>query len=63
MNIFMIDITDIPRANLEDTVTLIGADGDECITASDLAALCGTISYEIVSRIHTSIPRVVVDSR
>lgn len=63
MNIFMIDITDIAHVNLEDTVTLIGADGDERITASDLAALCGTISYEIVSRIHTSIPRVVVDSR
>ncbi|MDJ1122562.1 alanine racemase [Olsenella sp. YH-ols2217] len=31
-----------------DVVTLVGRDGDESITADDLAALLGTINYEVV---------------
>ena len=62
MNIFMVDITDIPHVKLEDTVTLIGNDGDENISASDLASLCGSIPYEIVSRIHAGIPRIIMES-
>jgi alanine racemase len=60
MNVFMVDLTDIPGVSLEDPVTLIGKSGRETITADDLAALCGTISYEIVSRISHSVPRLVV---
>lgn len=30
-----------------DVVTVIGRDGDECITADDMAALRGTINYEV----------------
>jgi len=33
--------------------------GDEVVTAEQLAAWCGTISYEIVSRIHPALPRVI----
>ena len=33
---------------------------DESIPAEQLATWCGTISYEIVSRIHPSLPRIVV---
>jgi alanine racemase len=60
MNFFMADITDIPGVKLEDRVTLIGTDGQEKVTADQLATLAGTISYEIVSRINPLIPRVVV---
>ena len=35
-------------------------EGDEKITAEQIAAWCGTISYEIVTRIHPSLPRVLV---
>lgn len=59
MNMCMVDVTDIPGASLEDEVVLLGRQGDEAITAEQLAAWCGTISYEIVSRIHPSLPRVV----
>lgn len=59
MNIIMIDLTDIPGATLEDVVTLIGRDGDEEIGAATLAAQCGTIPYEIVARLSSSIPRFV----
>ena len=61
MNMCMVDVTDIPGAGLEDEVTLLGRQGDERITAEQLAAWRGTIAYEIVARIHPSLPRVVVD--
>ena len=61
MNMCMVDVTDIPGATLEDEVVLLGRQGDERITAEQLAAWRGTIAYEIVSRIHPSLPRVVVE--
>ena len=60
MNMCMVDVTDVPGAALEDEVVLLGTQGDESVTAEQLAAWCGTISYEIVSRIHSSLPRVIV---
>jgi alanine racemase len=61
MNMCMVDVTDIPAAELEDEVVLLGRQGDERITAEQLAAWRGTIAYEIVSRIHPGLPRVVVE--
>lgn len=58
MDQFMIDITDIPGVNPEDTVILIGADGDKAITADEIADICGTINYEIVCGIGKRVPRV-----
>jgi alanine racemase len=63
MNMCMADVTDIPGTALEDEVVLLGRQGDEAITAEQLAGWCGTISYEIVSRIHPSLPRVVTSGR
>jgi alanine racemase len=60
MNMTLVDVSDVPEASLEDEVVLLGAQGDERISAETLAGWCGTIHYEIVSRIHTSLPRLVV---
>jgi alanine racemase len=60
MNMCMVDVTDIPDATLEDEVVLLGRQGDERIAAEQIAAWSGTIAYEIVARIHPSLPRVVV---
>lgn len=60
MDFIMVDVTDIPGVNLEDPVTLIGAEGREKITADQLASLAGTISYEMVTRINPLIPRFIV---
>jgi alanine racemase len=60
MNVTMVDVTHHPDAALEDEVVLIGRQGDEAIRAEDLASWCGTIAYEIVSRIGGRIPRVRV---
>jgi alanine racemase len=60
MNMCMVDVTDIPGVELEDEVVLLGSQGQERISAEQLAAWCGTIAYEIVSRIHPALPRVML---
>lgn len=60
MNFITVDVTDIPGVQLEDEVVLIGKQGQERISAEYLASLCGTINYEIVTRINPKIPRIVV---
>jgi alanine racemase len=60
MNMCMADITDIPEVALQDEVVLLGRQGDENLSAEQLAEWCGTISYEIVSRINPDLPRVVI---
>ncbi len=61
MNLTLIDVTDVPDARLEDEVVLLGRQGDQEITAEHLASLAGTIHYEIVARINSSLPRILVD--
>ncbi len=60
MNMCMVDVTDIPGASLEDEAVLLGGQGEERISAEQVAAWCGTIPYEVVTRIHPSLPRIVV---
>ena len=61
MNICLADVTDIPEARLEDEVVLLGKQGAETISAEQLATWAGTISYEIVARIHPGLPRIFID--
>jgi len=63
MNMTMVDITDLPEARLEDEAILIGRNGGDAVTADALAALCGTINYEIVSRIGRHLPRAARGGR
>jgi len=60
MNVSMVDVTHIPDVALEDEVVLLGRQGEERITAEDLAGWCGTIGYEIVARIASHLPRIRV---
>jgi alanine racemase len=60
MNMCMVDVTDVPGVAQEDEVVLLGSQGEERVGADQVAAWCGTISYEILSRIHPSLPRLVV---
>ena len=59
MNIMMIEVTDIPGVELHDTVTLIGRDGSESLTAEQLAIWAGSINYEILARLGSSTVRLV----
>lgn len=58
MNMAFLDVSELPEVAVGDTVTLIGRDGEERITAEQLAAACGTIGYEIVARLPAHVPRV-----
>ena len=51
MDQLMVDVTDIPEASVGAVVTVIGTDGNETITAEEVADLAGTITNEIFSRL------------
>ncbi len=55
MDQMMADVTQAGAVQPGERVTLIGRDGEESITAEDLARWCGTISYEVLL---SSAPRV-----
>ncbi len=54
----MIDVTPIPGVRIGDEVVLIGRQGDDEITAEEVAAHMGTINYEVVSGILARVPRI-----
>ena len=60
MDQFMVDVTDIPDVAEGDKVTLIGSDGEECITANALGELSGRFNYELVCDLNQRLPRVYV---
>jgi len=61
MNMTMVDVSDASDVSLGEETVLLGQSGGEEITADALAALCGTINYEIVSRLGRHIPRRLAD--
>jgi len=60
MDQLMLDVSTIDNAAPGDVVTLIGTDGNETITADELAALYGTIGYEVVCGISKRVPRIYI---
>ena len=48
MDQMMADVTEVPETRTGDEVVLIGQDGPAVITAEDVAAWAGTISYEVL---------------
>jgi alanine racemase len=61
MNVTMVDVTDIPGVQVGDEVVLLGRQGDQEVSADELAGLLETINYEVVTRVSWALPRVVVD--
>jgi len=60
MNMFAIDLSEEPTAEVEDEVVLLGAQGSERISAEEIAGRIGTINYEVTARVESSLPRVVL---
>lgn len=55
----MVDVTEIPEAVQGDTVTLLGQDGEERISAEEIGATVGnSFHYEVVCDIGKRVPRV-----
>lgn len=60
MDVTTVDLASVPDAVAGDVVTVLGRDGDEEITVDQVAALCGTISYEVLTGLTPRLPRVYV---
>ncbi|HYB72279.1 MAG TPA: alanine racemase [Candidatus Sulfotelmatobacter sp.] len=60
MDMTLVDVSATPEAALGDEAVLIGRQGEGIITADDVAAAAGTISYEVLARIGPRIPRTYV---
>ena len=60
MDQMMIDVSDVKDVSIGTEVTLLGTNGEETITADDLANLYGTIGYEIVCGINKRVDRLYV---
>jgi len=60
MDQLMIDITGSDDINVGDTVTLLGCDGDKCISPVDWACAASTIPWEILCAFKNRLPRVQI---
>ena len=58
MDQLMLDVTGIDEIKSGDIVTVFGKDGGEEISAEELAALSGTIHYELICLIGKRVPRI-----
>jgi alanine racemase len=60
MDLTMIDVGHIPDVSLEDEVVVLGRQGDQEITADEIAGLVNTINYEIVSSLTSRVAKVYI---
>lgn len=58
MDQLMLDVTDIPEAEVGMTVTIFGKDGENTITVDELASFNSTIHYEMVCLVGKRVPRI-----
>jgi alanine racemase len=58
MDQIMVQLDSVPEASVGDEVVIIGRQGDESITAENIAARWGTINYEVTSGIAHRVPRI-----
>jgi len=54
----IVDVSDIPGAAEGDEVVLIGSDDGAYVTAEEIAAKIGTISYEVTCSVDRRVPRL-----
>ncbi len=58
MDQFVIDVSAVPGAQQDDEVVLVGAQGEDAITADEIARLLGTINYEVTTSLLPRVTRV-----
>jgi alanine racemase len=61
MDLVTVDVTDIDGATMRDEVVLLGRQGQDEITADEIAKKIGTISYEVFCSVSARVPRVYRD--
>jgi alanine racemase len=60
MDMCMVDVTDIAGAEVGDEVVLLGRQGAEEITATELAAIHGSVPHEVLTSVSRRVPRFYV---
>jgi len=60
MDMTMVDVTGIKNVVVGDDVIIIGTQGNEKISAENIAKRCKTINYEVVTSISKRVPRVYI---
>ena len=58
MDQFVVDVSDIPGVRLDDEVVVFGRQGEEEISAEEVAAWAQTINYEVVTALMPRVTRV-----
>ncbi len=58
MDLTMLDVGDVKNVQLGDEVVVFGQQGNESLSVDEMAAMLGTINYEIVTGISARVPRV-----
>lgn len=58
MDQFLADVTDVPGATEGDIVTLIGENGSERLTATEVAQAAGTIAWDLLAGLSGRLPRI-----
>lgn len=58
MDQFMVDVTEIPEAQIGDSVTLFGRDGKEQIPVEELADAASSFNYEFICGMTRRVPRI-----
>jgi alanine racemase len=61
MDLMVVDVSDLPQVRPGDEAVLLGRQGAAAITADDLAAYQGTISYEVLCQISPRLTRVYLE--
>lgn len=62
MDYTIIDLTNIPEANPEDEVVIIGNQGEKSILVNEIAKRCGEIPYSIITNLKGRIKRKRINS-
>jgi alanine racemase len=60
MNLTMVELPLASQLKVGETVTLLGQDKKDKITAEELATLTQTINYEVVTKINSCLPKVII---
>jgi alanine racemase len=60
MDLMVVDVSDVPNAAVGDEVVLLGRQGQEEISAAEIAERASTIHWDIVTRIGSRVRRVYV---
>lgn len=58
MDLTLLDVGEVPGVTEGDEVVILGRQGDEVLTADEMATTLDTINYEIVSTITSRVPRI-----